>query len=247
MKRILISLIAAFIAGSAFAGTISSTYNYSISPAKTGTATIHDLEFIMGGSLVEGGGWSVTTSFFNNQPGGTLGSNSEMLTVFQDFGPNSTPILAESLLFGIIQGLPQDLLDNNADQKHLVLFLDRLSAQNMQNIAFGTIFPTTFEDQLIFAIEQIHRDDLSDSEKDPYYSQSIYPFYDAARHARSGVGGLERSIWFAPGDFAIMFFSEGDIVGGGTNTAVPEPSAVLLGFIGVFGLALRRIRHRRSA
>ena len=252
LKHIAIATLTMLALGKASAGTITSTYSYSIDPVKTGTATIHDLEFIMAGTFVEGGDWSLTTSFFNNQPGGTIGSNADILSVTQDFGPSLTPILSESLLFGIIQGLPQDLLDNNADQKHLVLFLDPLSAQNIQNIAFGTTFPTTNEDQLISAIEQVHRNDLSDSDKVFYYENFIYPFYDAARHARAGMSGTERSIWFAPGDFAIMFYSDGDIVGSGVNTAVstaavPEPSTALLGLLGVAGIAFRRIRNQRSA
>lgn len=136
-----------------------------------------------------------------------------------------------SFLVGIVQGLPGD---GTPEQKHAVLFMDDTAAQLSNHIAWGTLFRTTLEDQLIAAIE------LATSGQD---WPIIQPGLDAmgayvggdAKTGILGPGGAVFSAWFAPGGtFSVMAFSDGAVIGTGTSTVadVPEPtvaSGLLLG------------------
>ena len=231
--------------------SLTSTYTYSLT-ADVGTSYIRDLEFTMDGGYAgdPNSGWGQSTSFFNNlQSDGSQSSNSGTLSSTDSFFPagSSEPFLKESMFFGIMQGLPQDVLDGNADQKHLVLFMDPTSAANVQNRAFGSVFPTTSEDDLISAIEYVHDDSHSDAAKAPYYDNVIHPFYDAARDALAGANPTpQRSVYIGPNSpFSIVIFSNGQTIGSGTGSVsvVPEPASLAALGVGAMGL-LRRRRNR---
>ena len=245
MKRILL-LTSLLLVGAtqAFADQLLSSYSYSVTE-DVGTSFIRDLEFKMDGHYSNAdGGWGVSTSYWNNLTDSGAGSNANTLGLEIPFGPGLHPVLDRSIFFGIMQGLPQDIADNNPDQKHLVLFVDPTSASNIQNIAFGTVFPTTNEDQLIDAIEKVHNDTLTDDEKKPYYENYIYPFWSAAENANAGSGSDPvRSVYFSAGsDFDIMLFSDGQKIGSGTSSVnvVPEPATCTILGIAALGLMRRR-------
>lgn len=178
----------------------------------------------------DGGGGGITWAFTAE------GESTSLLT--NPF-PNDNPVTS-SLLIGLVQDLDGD----PPGQKHVVLFMNDSAANNVQHIAWGTIFTTTLEPQLIADIE------LATSGQDWEIImpglQGVLDFAQAAKSARVGPNGLEASAWFdMGGGFSLVAFSEGQIIGSGTsyNTVVPEPAS--LAALGVGAAALLR-RRRRS-
>jgi hypothetical protein len=161
--------------------------------------------------------------------------------------PTDTPTLS-SLLIGLSQdpGWP----DGSPGQLHVVLMMDNTAASLAENIAWGTVFPNTDEDQLIAAIQ------LATSGQD---FNTIGPGLDFISNFASGdatnilgPGGVPYSAWFATsGPFSVVSFSDGTLIGTGVGTlivsSVPEPSAVVLLGAGVGVVAMRgfgRLRRR---
>lgn len=178
-----------------------------------------------------GGGGSVTWAFT---------AEGESTTLLSNPFPSDFPVTS-SLLIGLVQDLDGD----PSGQKHVVLFMNDDAASNVQHIAWGTIFTTTLEPQLIADIE------LATSGQDWEIIQpgldGVWEFAQAAKSARVGPGGQEGSAWFdMEGGFSLVAFSDGQTIGSGTsyNSVVPEPAS--LAALGVGALALIR-RKRRSA
>ncbi len=226
---------------------LESTYTYSIT-GNLGQAVLRDVEEVMQGGTVDNSyGWGVSSSF----AGGNSGTTTLSMDTYPFFGTNSAePVLQQSLLFGVLDTLPTD----GQTQKHLVIFMDPLAAARTSGVSFGTIFGTSVqgnpltEEQIIFATEQVHRDDLSDEEKVGYYDQLDLFRNEMTQHANLGVNGTEGSAWFAPGAFSIVTFSDGQIIGSGTNSfqtnvqTVPEPASMAALGIGALTLLKRRKR-----
>lgn len=246
------------LAAAAFASAdhnwhLDSFYDYAIT-ANVGTATLRDVEEAMEGGFVDDpySGFGVSSSF----AGGNVGQGHLSLDTYDFFGKAaSRPFVRESLLFGVMQGLPQDVLDGNADQKHLVLFMNPTAAANVANVAFGDVFgtsaqgPTVYtEETLIDATEKVHTD-LSDAAKRPYYDILDTFRYSIARRANVGVGGTQDTIWFTPqSGFRTVIFSNGATIGTGTNTTVttltPVPEPASLAALGIGAAAFLRRRKR---
>lgn len=137
-------------------------------------------------------------------------------------------------------GTATDLAGDPPGQKHVVVFGGTQWAASAQNIAFGTLFPTTLESNLIAALE----DAASGNGV-----QSSYDYIDNFWNGDAQNAGLK----FAPGDsFSIMAFSTGQNIGSGSTTftpagGVPEPASwtLLIGGFGMLGTALRR-RQRHA-
>lgn len=179
----------------------------------------------------EGNGFGSMTWAFSASGDGTT----ELVNPF----PTTEPV-ASSFLVGIVQDLPGD---GSPDQKHAVLFMDDTAAQLSNNIAWGTLFRTTLEDQLIAAIE------LATSGQD---WPIIQPGLDAvnaftqgdAKNGILGPGGAVFSAWFATGGtFSVLAFSDGTVIGTGSSavTFVPEPGALGGLLLGTYMLRRRRI------
>lgn len=165
--------------------------------------------------------------------------------------PSDTPAL-ESLLVGIVADLPGDA----PGQEHLVLMMDDHAASNVQDIAWGTVFTTVLEEDVIDAV---HTMALHLPFGDPDLEaalNTLSAFVDVASYeAHVGDFGLPGSALFTTGgSFTIVAWSDGQVIGSGVSTiepiaVVPEPSALamLLAGIGVVGTLARRRRPDASA
>lgn len=229
---------------------LESTYTYSIT-GNVGQAVLRDVEKIMeGGTIDNSYSWGVSSSF----DGGNSGTTTLSMDTYPFFGTSSAqPVLERSLLFGVMDAFPTDA----AGQKHLVIFMDPLAAARTSGISFGTIFGTSVqgtpltEEQIIFATEQVHREDLTEEQKTGYYEQLDLFRNGMAKHANVGVNGTEGSVWFAPGNFSIVTFSDGLTIGSGTNSSqatlqsVPEPASMAA--LGLGALALLKRRKKKTS
>lgn len=159
---------------------------------------------------------------------------------------SDTPMVS-SLAIGLVQNLPNDA----PGQEHIVLFMDPTAATRVQNIAWGTVFTTTLEDQLI---QSVHDATSGLPYDDPILQAgltAVFNFVDnAATNAQVGPGGTSGSAWFATGGaFSVVAWSDGQTIGTGISTvdtiaAVPEPQtyALMFGGLGIVGWMARRRR-----
>lgn len=246
------TILSAFVLlGAAFASAdhswrLDSYYDYQLT-GDLGSSVLRDVEEVMEGHGIDGDyGFGVSSSF----GGGNAGQGHLSLDTYPFFGlASSEPILDRSLLFGVIDNLPNDA----PGQEHLVLFMNPTAAERVQNIAYGTIFDTVVqgvqytEETIIDATEKVHSE-LSDDEKRPYYDILDVFRNTISKNANVGPSGTKGSIWFAPEEgFSIVTFSDGLTIGSGTNSVtktlnpVPEPASMAVLAVGALG-ALRRRR-----
>nr|WP_235890272.1 PEPxxWA-CTERM sorting domain-containing protein [Sandaracinobacter neustonicus] len=141
---------------------------------------------------------------------------------------------SQLFLMGTAQNLPGD----PEGQKHIVIFGNTDWVAGAEDIAWGTLFPTILEGQLIAALE-----DAATGEG----QQSSYDLIDSFWFDHALPSGL----FFGPNsDFTVIAFSTGQIIGSGNVTstsvlpAVPEPAtwAMLIAGFGLVGAAARRRR-----
>lgn len=244
MKWILSSLVlgvAAIASADPHNWHLESTYSFSLDPAwsDAGVEVTNIIAFTKGGSVNDSYGWGSTSWAF------TSAWSSITNTFDTDWFDleAAEPTVTRSVLIGLVQDLPTD---GSAGQKHVVLFMDTEAADLSENIAWGTLFRNTLEENLIDDIE------LATSGQD---SATIQPGFDGIEeflegdgtHGILGAGGTEHSIWFGPNEnFRIVAFSDGLTLGSGTSTvgttvtAVPEPTSFLAIGVGIAGLLRRR-------
>jgi len=216
------SFLALAVVASATAGAqVQYFTNYSVHNDMGGPITN-----IMMAEEVDNGG-SLTWAFQADGEGDSL---------LQNPFPGSVPV-QRALLIGLVQDLPED----PEGQKHIVLMMDNNAAALANHIAWGTLFPTTLEDQLIADLE------LATSGQD---WEIIQPGLDAVSNFLGGEaknilgpGGSSNSAWFnMGGSFSVMAFSEGQQIGSGQSfvTAVPEPASLGALCIGAAAFLRRR-------
>ena len=171
---------------------------------------------------------------FNDNPGCSAGRGGTF-----NFGTGSTSF---GLNYGepqqrlFLLGTAQDLPGDSAGQKHLVIFSASDWAQSAQGIAFGTLFPTVLEDQLIAALE----DAATGNGQQSSYDLIDNFWFNAAIPAGVTFG--------ADSTFSAIAFSHGLIIGNGTTMSfntpngVPEPAswALLIAGFGLVGAVQRR-------
>lgn len=250
-------LFALTLMGSTFAVAdgnweLDSTYTYTFTKD---VATFHDVEGDMGGDAVAGDyGWGSASSFDGTIPDGTFGLSFDTAPFDAILGTNlSQPILEQSFFFGVMDALPTDA----PGQQHLVLFMNPTAASNVQDIAYGTLFGTSnqpyqyTEETVIDALEKLHDPTIADGDKGEYRT-IVDNFRDAvAKNANVGPDGAVDTAWFMPSEgFSIVTFSDGNIVGSGTNTyttrftplPTPEPAPLIALATGALALLRRRRR-----
>lgn len=183
------------------------------------------------------------------------GSSTWAFTAFGDPSAPRTTVInnpfegsrptAESFLIGLTKDLPGDA----EGQEHVVLFMDDTAADLARHIAWGTLFRSTLEQDVIDAIK------LGTSGQDfPIVLPGINFLSDFANgDGTTGIlnpQGVPRPVWFATGGtFSVMSFSDGLQIGSGISriTPTPEPSSLALAGIGTLGLLARLRRGRRRS
>lgn len=165
---------------------------------------------------------------------------------------------AQSLLLGIVNGLPSD---GASPVDHLVLFLDPTVAATIvaKDLSFSSLFPGTSEADLISTFEFVVRTPSGTSDwLTAYYS--LLGFLDDVHRITipTDAGTTTVDGYFAgpdgttPGQATAIAFSDPQPIGTATSTligaSVPEPSSLALGAIGALGgLGYARRRRRRPA
>ena len=170
---------------------------------------------------------------FNDNPGCGAGRGGTF-----NFGSGATSF---GLNYGepqqrlFLLGTAQDLPGDAEGQKHLVIFAATDWAQSAQGLAFGTLFPTVLEAQLIFALE----DAATGNGQQSSYDLIDDFWFNAAIPAGVTFG--------ANSTFSAIAFSQGLIIGNGTTSSfatpggVPEPAswAMLIAGFGLVGATMR--------
>lgn len=146
------------------------------------------------------------------------------------------PIISTFLL-GLTSGLPGDA----EGQNHLVVFTNDQFALSANHIAFGTLFPSTNEATLIYALQHLDVDQSTDD---------LFTFAGG-----DAVDGPNGPIGFGANDtFTALAFSDAQIIGDGISfttsadvTEVPEPMTLTLLGAGLGGAAAVRRRRKKAA
>ena len=234
-SRILTLVLACSLVAVISGATSLRAADYFVSYDVTLDAGFNEVTNIMLAQKTENGG-GLTWAFTAN--GGPVATT----TTIED------PFLKSELITGnFLIGLTQGLSGFPPDQKHVVLMMSDASAALANNIAWGTLFPTTLEAQLIAAIE------LSTSGQDFAIIQpgidAVSAFIDGEGSSILGAGGSRTSTYFGLDDsFTVMAFTSGKQIGTGLSlsTPVPEPSTYAMGMLAVFALGAVA-RNRRKA
>ncbi len=163
---------------------------------------------------------------------------------FSDYFPKSS---SNKPLTGLMIGTTHDLVGDAEGQEHLVLMTNNAWASSVAGIAFGTLFPTILEEDVIAALHV-------------YATSNVQSELEAAVAVFGGfVFGQLNSAFFnlgavIPGttttsNFSVVAFSDGAIIGTGIanlTTAfpdapvVPVPGVAMLLLAGFAGLSVQR-------
>jgi hypothetical protein len=171
---------------------------------------------------------------------GATGNGQTTISPF--FPTNLQP--TSTLLLGLVDNLQGDGGTIADPVTHVVLFMDDTAATDAANIAWGTLFPNTDEDQLISNIE------LATSGQS---WATITPGLDAVGDftggdATTGIlnpDGTSQSAWFATGgDFTIETWTNGQILGYGTSQVLVTPEPAPFAALGLGCLVFLRRRRR---
>jgi hypothetical protein len=149
-----------------------------------------------------------------------------------------------ALLMEIATDFPGDA----PGQQHVVLMMDPFAAALSNHIAWGTLFRSTLEEDLIAAIQ------LATSGQDFPIIDPGLDFLSNFAHGDAvdgilGPGGIPQSAWFTPGGaFSVMGFSDGQVIGTGASdvtVAAPEPATIV--YFSLALLAFPILKRRRRA
>jgi hypothetical protein len=166
-------------------------------------------------------------------------------STFPDFFLKSS---SNKPLNGLMIGTTHDLAGDAEGQEHLVLITNNAWASAAANIAFGTLFPSTLEENLISALHVWATTNDQDAFTAASNTISNFVFGELST-AFFNLGAV------IPGTtttsaFSVIAFSDGQIIGDGIaslTTALPDnpapvPAPFLLVLAGMTALGLRRTR-----
>lgn len=155
----------------------------------------------------------------------------------------TNPFPSPELFRGAMIGLAQDLPGDPQGQKHVVLMMHPDAAALSANIAWGTLFRNTLEENLIADIE------LATSGQDwPIIEPGLNGVWDFLNGDFNdgilGPGGFPQTGWYdGNGPFTVMAFSDGKQLGTGTVEQEPVPEPASLAALALGAAAMRRRRR----
>lgn len=223
--------LATFLAAASQATYYSNTYAFSFnegSPAYT-VSRFYILESREASDYSFNYGFRLPSATISSPFGGQISDYANTLTA-----PATT-----ALIIAETNELPGDA----PGQKHILLGISSDAASYAQNIAWGTLFRNTLEEDVISGLDNYVDPNPTTA------SNALQTLVDFAQgDAKTGILdnlAQPHSAWFTPGtNFTLMTWSDGKIVGSGVSTqqATPEPATLT-----VFGLgALAVLRRRRT-
>jgi hypothetical protein len=178
--------------------------------------------------LQRGEDFSTTTAPLTATSGNTT-------VIDMSFFNYTTPVL-EAVMLGLVQDLPNDA----AGQKHVVIVMNSEAAAKVNNIAWGTLFTDTLESTVLSNIEiATGVGNYTQQERDAA-RQALIAFANGPMKNVPSLGPFNTpgSMWFeyvgfnTNINFNVVAFTEGKLIGEGfalqTVTVVPEPASALL-------------------
>ncbi len=171
-------------------------------------------------------------------------------TIVNPFNLDGIP--SQSLLLGIVNGLPSD---GAMPVDHLVMFLNPSVATTIldQNLSFSSLFPGTQESDIISTFEFVVRTASGTPEWETAYSK-LESFLNSVHTMSLGTGAADGYFpgpdGSTPGEGTAIAFSDPQQIGTVTShvigASVPEPSSLALGSIGALAaLGSSFCRRRR--
>lgn len=173
--------------------------------------------------------------------------------VTDPFAKSSSNRPTQALMLGLTQNLPGDA----EGQMHVVMMVDSAAAAAAQNIAWGTTFLSTLEEDVIADLVLTMRTDrstLADGSAEAIaWDQALTDLYTFATGDAAGMffdmpGVVPGST--TSSNFTVMAWSDGRIVGDGTAflstdlaATVPEPGSLALMLLPLALLAAQRRRR----
>lgn len=168
---------------------------------------------------------------------------SDSLADYPGFPPELIEPASKTLVFGIATNLPGDA----PGQKHAVIGAGTAFADAAQGVAWGTLFPTTLESNIIAAIEDVSAGRFSQF-------SVLSTFMDTDASIVRGAPGNQYSAVFNPSpisfsgsNFKLVAFSDGQTIAQGSIQAAPVPEPTTLGIVGLAGLLLKGRRRKRPS
>jgi hypothetical protein len=242
LKRLAFFGIGFGIAGSSFAQMTTPTYTV----VNAYTEPIYDIAMFW---QAPSQGYGPGLFWAGNSPGFSVPADGT--ATFSDLAKPVPP--TGEFLMGLVT---DPATATQAAQTHLVLFMNSATAAASENIAFGTVFPHTNEDQLISDLQTISNPTANWNSA----LGDLFNFADGdSQHIPDGSSPTgTTTAWLTPAGNniptpgAVMMWSNGTNIGSftGTNvTATPSPEGYSVFGMGLLGFVFvrRRGKSRRGS
>lgn len=221
--------LATVLAAASQATFYNNTYTFNFSGSANYTVSrFYILESREASDYSYNYGFRLPSSTIASPFGGQISDYTNVLTA----PATSALIIAET------DALPGDA----PGQKHILLGMSSDAASYAANIAWGTLFRNTLEEDVISGLDNYVDPDQTVA------SNALQTLVDFAQgDAKTGILdnlAQPHSAWFTPGtNFSLMTWSSGQVVGTGVSVqqaATPEPATLACLGLGALGLLKRR-------
>jgi hypothetical protein len=160
-----------------------------------------------------------------------------------DYANILTAPATQTLILAVTSAMPGDA----TGQQHVLIGMDNTAASYAANIAWGTLFRNTLEDDIIYDLNNFVNPDQSVTDS-ALQGLVNFAFGDATTGILDNLA-QSQSAWFTPSQnssFTLMTWSNGTVVGSGMTTfqSTPEPAPIAALGLGMVALLASRRRSR---